>query len=59
MLVETAESLGWEENKIKDLQRYLNGWSDKSEMPTRYTRRLIEAQAMEVAEKFQESLQVF
>jgi integrase len=56
MLVEMAVSLGWDEERIRALQRYLNGWSDSSEMPTRYTRRLIEAQAMEVAERFQRRL---
>lgn len=59
MIVKTAQSLGWDEKKIEDFQRYLNGWSEGSEMPTRYTRRLMEAQAMKVAERFQEELYVF
>lgn len=59
MLVESARSLDWNEAQIKDLQRYLNGWSENSEMPAHYTRRLIEAQAMEVAERFQQALYNF
>lgn len=58
-LVELAQSLGWTEGRIKELQRYLNGWSESSEMPTRYTRRLIESQAMEIAQKFQQTLYAF
>ena len=56
MLVELAKTLNWTEGQVKDLQRYLNGWSETSEMPTRYTSRIIEAQAMEIAEQFQDSL---
>jgi lipocalin len=59
LLVELAQSLDWTEGQIKDLQRYLNGWSEISEMPTRYTRRLIEVQAMEVAQQFQQMLYDF
>jgi integrase len=59
MLVDLAQSLNWTEVQVKDLQRYLNGWSEKSEMPTRYTRRIIEAQATEIAEQFQNSLYSF
>lgn len=59
MLVELAQSLDWTEGQIRDLQRYLNGWSESSEMPTRYTRRLIEVQAMEVAQRFQQRLYDF
>lgn len=56
--VELADSLGWPEGRIKDVQRYLNGWSERSTMPVHYTRRVIEAQAMEIAEKFQDALYV-
>jgi integrase len=58
-LVKLAESLGWSEIQIKELQRYLNGWSEQSEMPTRYTRRIIETRAMEIAERYQETLYGF
>jgi integrase len=59
LLVELAIDNGWEESRIKDLQRYLNGWSEQSDMPTRYTRRIIENEAMKIAEQFQDSLYVF
>jgi integrase len=55
-LVELAESLGFTQKQTEEMQRYLNGWSETSEMPTRYTRRLIEARAMEIAAKYQDQL---
>lgn len=59
MLVEIAASQNWPEDRVKDLQRYLNGWSERSDMPAHYTRRVIEAQAMEIAERFQDTLYAF
>lgn len=58
-LVELATERGWEESRIQDLQRYLNGWSEQSNMPSRYTRRIIEDEAMKIAEQYQDSLYVF
>lgn len=57
--LEQAESLGLKEDLIKEVQRYINGWSEESKMPELYSRRLIEAQALQVAEKFQDNLYVF
>jgi len=59
LLVEVAREQGREESQIKDLQRYLNGWSEQSDMPTRYTRRIIEDEAMKIAAEFQDSLYAF
>jgi hypothetical protein len=58
-LVTLAESLGYTQKQTEEMQRYLNGWSDISEMPTRYTRRRIEARAMEIAERYQDKLYAF
>lgn len=58
-LVELAESLGYTQKQTEEMQRYLNGWSEISEMPTRYTRRIIEARAMEIAENYQNQLYAF
>jgi integrase len=58
-LVETAQSMGWEEKRIEEFQRYVNGWSENSVMPSHYTKSLIQQQANEVARKYQESLYVF
>lgn len=58
-LVALAESLGYTQKQTEEMQRYLNGWSDISEMPTRYTRRIIEARAMEIAERYQDNLYAF
>jgi integrase len=58
-LVELAESLGYTQKQTEEMQRYLNGWSDISEMPTRYTRRIIEARAMAIAENYQNQLYAF
>jgi len=59
LLLEEAMAYGLGEQQIKELQRYLNGWSEHSEMPSLYTRRVIEKQAMEIAERYQASLYVF
>jgi integrase len=58
-LVEVADSMGFTQQQVKELQCYLNGWSDSSEMPTRYTRRKIEERAMEIAAKYQSQLYDF
>lgn len=58
-LVKLAESLGYTQKQTEEMQRYLNGWSDISEMPTRYTRRIIETRAMEIAENYQCQLYAF
>lgn len=57
--LEQAESLGLDEHMRKEVQRYINGWSEESNMPELYSRRSIEVQALQVAEKFQDSLYVF
>lgn len=59
LIAKMTTAFGWPEGQIKDAQRYLNGWSERSKMPKLYTRPVIEAQAMEIAEKFQETLYVF
>jgi integrase len=58
-LVEIAESLGYTQKQTEEMQRYLNGWSEISAMPTRYTRRIIEVRAMEIAESYQSQLYAF
>jgi integrase len=58
-LVELAEALGYTQKQTEEMQRYLNGWSDISEMPTRYSRRIIEARAMKIAENYQAQLYAF
>lgn len=55
-LTEEAMALGWDEDQRGKTQRYLNGWSEDSKMPDIYTRRIIEAQAMTIAESFQAKL---
>jgi integrase len=57
--LEQAQNLGLDDERRKEVQRYINGWSEVSNMPDLYSRRLIEAQAMQIAEKFQDSLYVF
>lgn len=56
--LEQAESLGLDEDMRKEVQRYINGWSEESNMPELYSRRSIEAQALLVAEKFQDNLYI-
>lgn len=58
-LVELAESLGFTQKQTEEMQRYLNGWSETSEMPARYTRRRIQDQAMEIAKRYQDQLYAF
>ena len=48
--------LGWDEERLKKVQKYLGGWSEQSTMADRYARRSIEAKALEVAEKYQAAL---
>lgn len=55
-LVSTGKHLGWSDSQIMQTQKYLNGWSENSLMPEVYTRRTIQMQAMELAEKYQDSL---
>jgi integrase len=59
LFVEFAIEQGCPESRIKDMQRYLNGWSEQSNMPTRYTRRVIEGEARKIEEQFQDSLYIF
>jgi integrase len=59
LLLEEAREQDLTEEQIKELQRYLNGWSEQSVMPSIYTRRVIEEQANEIAEKYQEGLYIF
>lgn len=35
--VEAAEKEGWDEKQVAEDQRYLNGWSEESEQPSRYS----------------------
>jgi integrase len=55
-LMEEVQTLGWSDDQRRKVQTYLNGWSDGSRMPEVYTRRLIEIQAMELAERYQATL---
>jgi integrase len=57
--LEQAQKLGLDDERRKEVQRYINGWSEISNMPDLYSRRLTEAQAMQVAEQFQDSLYIF
>lgn len=55
-LMEKARELGWSDDQQQKVQTYLNGWAEGSAMPEIYTRAVIEAQAMELAEKYQAEL---
>jgi integrase len=55
-LAQRAKELGWNEDRLKKSQRYLNGWVEQSTMPERYTQRVIQGMAMELAESYQNSL---
>jgi hypothetical protein len=59
MFLEEAMMQNLSEEQIRQLQCYLNGWSELSNMPHLYTHRIIEEQAMNIAEKYQEKLYVF
>jgi integrase len=51
-----AEALGWDDDKRRKVQNFLNGWSENSTQSAAYTRGWIEAEAMKLAEEFQETL---
>ncbi len=55
-LMDKALEMGWSDDQRKKVQTYLNGWRENSSMPEVYTRRLVEAQAMELAAKYQAEL---
>lgn len=55
-LLEKAQEMGWSDDQQRKVQTYLNGWAEGSVMPEIYTRAVIEAQAMELAEKYQADL---
>jgi integrase len=55
-LARHSKELGWSEDQLTKVQKYLNGWTEQSTMPERYTRRLIQSLAMELAESYQKSL---
>lgn len=55
-LMDKAQELGWSDDRRNKVQTYLNGWSDNSRMAETYTRRLVEAEAMVLAEKYQAEL---
>jgi integrase len=55
-LVLLADEMGLDEKQIQAIQRYLCGWSEESEMPSHYTRRIVEAKAMELLAHYQQSL---
>jgi hypothetical protein len=54
--MDKALELGWSDDRRNKVQTYLNGWSENSSMPEIYTRRLVEAEAMVLAEKYQAEL---
>jgi integrase len=58
-VVTVADTMGFNQQQIEDLQRYLNGWSESSEMPAHYTRRRIEERAMQIAARYQDELYAF
>lgn len=55
-LARHSKELGWSEDQLTKVQKYLNGWTEQSKMPERYTRRLIQSLALELAESYQKSL---
>jgi len=55
-LLEKARELGWSDDQQQKVQTYLNGWAEGSIMPEIYTRAVVEAQAMELAERYQAEL---
>lgn len=55
-LMDKALELGWSDDRRNKVQTYLNGWSENSSMPAIYTRRLVEAEAMVLAERYQAEL---
>lgn len=55
-LMDKALELGWSDDRRHKVQTYLNGWTENSGMPEIYTRRVIEAEAMVLAEKYQAEL---
>jgi len=58
-VVTVADTMGFTQQQVEELQRYLNGWSESSQMPAHYTRRKIEERAMEIAAKYQDELYAF
>jgi len=55
-LMDKALELGWSDDRRNKVQTYLNGWSENSSMPAIYTRRLVEAEAMVLTERYQAEL---
>jgi integrase len=57
-LLRVAEKEGYEGEKLRKLQTYLNGWEEDSEMPERYTRNTTEAAAFSLLVRYQDQLYV-
>jgi integrase len=55
-LLKEAIENKWDDQKRRNVQTYLNGWTENSNMPEVYTRRQAAAMAMELAELYQRSL---
>jgi integrase len=55
-LLARSEALGWNDDQRQKVQKYLNGWTEESNMPEVYTRKIIAAKAMELAEEYQRTL---
>lgn len=55
-IVRIAHKKNWDGNKVAALQKSLNGWSEKSNMPERYARRAIEAISEELMIEYQNEL---
>jgi integrase len=57
-LLDSARRMGWEDQRVRDLQNYLNGWSEQSQQGAIYARTFIEQSALELAEAMQKTLYI-
>jgi integrase len=57
-MVDELEKSGMEDAKVKESLRRINGWSDTSDMPLKYTKRSGEAKAKAAHRRYQEKLNV-
>jgi hypothetical protein len=49
-----SKQLGWDEDKIKRITNYLNGWTETSQQSALYQRKQIEQDAFELLAVIQE-----
>lgn len=57
-MVSELESSGMDGSQVVEVLCRLNGWSDQSNMPFKYTKRSVEAKANSALRKYQEKLNV-